>query len=865
MHSGEISDASMEYNAQALPSFAGFSAALSESIVGSPKASPGETLDAVAKAVLIYPKFKGVLIVIQDIDGKLLYFGSAGTVKGRLSSSQIQRLAFRDQPTNRWVPYHSSKLVVTPLHRKRVKKPGHHIFQLIAHIEEPRPAGSTKPLRVLNDAIPLLQWAVDTAVEREQSRLQAAAMEFITDALSESRFDPNTDISDKSHLFDIEKAAQSLKEIFRADQTSIWLREYGNLYLCASSDESICPDNENKIIEAINNSMTPDSANEWRPSWLVDNTEKNKDRTEGKPAVPYQLSQTLGDCKQHCILAIPLHIGKKINGIVYLVRKIEKGIFSEFEKKILIRLTGLLGVHCSHSRWLHISKMVFHANTEAILVSCNTPHTEGPKIAYANPGALELLGTSPEKILHSDARALYSAKQAERFRESFDRARSDGRIEFAIPSLHFEEEMEDDSKVVNASYRIVHSLFLPEKVHYMVGILRDNTEAYRKSSQHKRLLDLLAAKRIAYFRADNEGYTIESSEAEKMLTGYDESTLLPDKSKGKKGLPRTLLWADTRRQKAWEKGPLPINFNDLKKTLQQLRRKDGSTLWVEGSIRILEDDEGNKLGYEGLYEDVSDRIRLQNFLDADQKKVLQGQEMMENLEEKAGFQIDYLACLGHQLQVPLALVVENLRNLQLGYLQGANLHSRLDSVIGEVNICAMMSKTLADMDRILNLDIPNLHRTNVNMFLLIAEMRNNFRKRLDNKSIELIYVRENIEKLLTLPGDRNFLRQAVANLLDNAIKYSFKHTEIRITAYKYPGGHRTLEIVNEGIPILKEDHGSLFHRGFRSKAARAFGPGTGFGLWLVKLIMEAHGGNVECRRNYMQEENKTAFLLNFYV
>lgn len=92
--------------------------------------------------------------------------------------------------------------------------------------------------------------------------------------------------------------------------------------------------------------------------------------------------------------------------------------------------------------------------------------------------------------------------------------------------------------------------------------------------------------------------------------------------------------------------------------------------------------------------------------------------------------------------------------------------------------------------------------------------------------------------------DQDLLEQALRNVIDNAMKYSFENGHVRIHGGLRDGKfHITVE--NTGIAIKAEDVPRLIHRGWRSDQARlATGEGSGLGLWIVHNIMKAHGGEV---------------------
>jgi len=90
----------------------------------------------------------------------------------------------------------------------------------------------------------------------------------------------------------------------------------------------------------------------------------------------------------------------------------------------------------------------------------------------------------------------------------------------------------------------------------------------------------------------------------------------------------------------------------------------------------------------------------------------------------------------------------------------------------------------------------------------------------------------------------NLFKHAIGNLIDNAVKYSFPGTEIRVV-----GGINAemamVEVHNEGIELTSRDVERIFEYGFRSDGATArHAPGTGIGLYVAREIVETHGGTL---------------------
>jgi signal transduction histidine kinase len=97
---------------------------------------------------------------------------------------------------------------------------------------------------------------------------------------------------------------------------------------------------------------------------------------------------------------------------------------------------------------------------------------------------------------------------------------------------------------------------------------------------------------------------------------------------------------------------------------------------------------------------------------------------------------------------------------------------------------------------------------------------------------------------LRVLGDREGLRRAFTNLVQNAVKFSSPDSMIRVNAAKVPGGVE-VTVSDEGPGIPDEHLGRIFERFYRVPAAETVGlPGCGLGLYIVKGVVQQHGGHV---------------------
>ena len=98
---------------------------------------------------------------------------------------------------------------------------------------------------------------------------------------------------------------------------------------------------------------------------------------------------------------------------------------------------------------------------------------------------------------------------------------------------------------------------------------------------------------------------------------------------------------------------------------------------------------------------------------------------------------------------------------------------------------------------------------------------------------------------LPVRGDGGKLGQALAALLDNAVKYSAGGTDIRLTAEKQ-GRFAVVTVADSGPDIPADKLPHIFDRFYRADEARTDGDSFGLGLPIAKAIIDAHRGTLRC-------------------
>lgn len=105
--------------------------------------------------------------------------------------------------------------------------------------------------------------------------------------------------------------------------------------------------------------------------------------------------------------------------------------------------------------------------------------------------------------------------------------------------------------------------------------------------------------------------------------------------------------------------------------------------------------------------------------------------------------------------------------------------------------------------------------------------------------------------LITAPtppvkGSRELVSQAVANFLDNALKYAEGGSRIELKVEPTRNGGAMLSVADDGPGVKPEDRARIFERFVRLEESRST-PGSGLGLSLVSAIARAHGATIELK------------------
>jgi signal transduction histidine kinase len=239
---------------------------------------------------------------------------------------------------------------------------------------------------------------------------------------------------------------------------------------------------------------------------------------------------------------------------------------------------------------------------------------------------------------------------------------------------------------------------------------------------------------------------------------------------------------------------------------------------------------------------LSDRVPLDGTSDEFDQLAANLNRMLDQIERLMTAMREVTDDVAHDLKTPLSRLRARLELALIGPVDGSGHTEAIRSAIDEADRLLATFNALLSIaelesgtrhDDVEPLDLSEVARSAAELYEPVAEEKG-------------FVLKIETEPDVTMRGARHLLSQALANLLDNALKYA-RGGEIRIRVF-HREGRAVLDVADRGPGIPEADRETVLDRFVRLERSRS-SPGNGLGLSLVRAIVRRHRGTVEIADN----------------
>jgi signal transduction histidine kinase len=229
------------------------------------------------------------------------------------------------------------------------------------------------------------------------------------------------------------------------------------------------------------------------------------------------------------------------------------------------------------------------------------------------------------------------------------------------------------------------------------------------------------------------------------------------------------------------------------------------------------------------------RIRLQ-------EEVLYERASKERSDELNRLKTEFISTVSHELRTPMSSIQGVAELLQSGKIK--NLEQRekfLALMVSESGRLSRFLHNVLDFGRI-EQDVKSYSFRPIVVQDILRDVVEAFGLLLSSQGADVRI--QAPARPVVLDGDEDALRQALMNLIDNAIKYSTVDKNVAIDVLEREEDVE-IRITDHGIGIAPDDQSRIFERFYRTTEAETLSPrGAGLGLKIAKHIVEAHRGTI---------------------
>lgn len=218
-------------------------------------------------------------------------------------------------------------------------------------------------------------------------------------------------------------------------------------------------------------------------------------------------------------------------------------------------------------------------------------------------------------------------------------------------------------------------------------------------------------------------------------------------------------------------------------------------------------------------------------------------EMLARLQELFERQRRFSGDISHELRTPLTAILGNTTLLKRGAaLPPAERADMLDEIEAEAQ---HMRRLITDLLLLAQADAGlAIQHERVELNVLLQDVYRQAQRRAGDRNLSIVHEEPAPNLPVVVLGDADRLRQALVNLVENAIRYTPPTGRIDLSL-RIIGGQAEIAVSDSGQGIAPEDLPHIFDRFYRADKARTRADGgAGLGLSIVQWVVEAHWGEI---------------------
>jgi len=351
---------------------------------------------------------------------------------------------------------------------------------------------------------------------------------------------------------------------------------------------------------------------------------------------------------------------------------------------------------------------------------------------------------------------------------------------------------------------------------------------------------VLKAAGYAIVSFNPDGVLVYVSDSMLQLTGY-----LPDELVGLSYQELAHLFAPENTKAIGKEFERHFQFEQA--LTHHILTKSGDEKWIEYRIiNTLEDEHIHALVQDVTHQYLAEQA-LENQIQQSAKQYEEIQALFDKVNKLEQLKSDMIRVAAHDLRSPLAVFVTHLDVMSLE-LNEPNAILNKESLITHVEDMRQATKRMRRIiDDILSLErieqnAQHAEYSPVELTPIVQGIFRDYQTQAQASNIKFTLACPNMP--LRISGDIAQLREAIANLISNALKYTPQGGDVTIKI-EHKNNHVRFEVVDTGYGIPKDKQASLFQPFYRAKSKETRHiEGTGLGLYLVKNIIERHHGTL---------------------